>query len=75
MNLSDSPSIANAFIEYFSTVGTKLAEKKNNVEVVNPVYQIDIASQSMHLFNCSFYEVINDITSLKSKQTYRIDEI
>ena len=72
--MSDSPLIANAFNEYCSTVGNQFAEKLKYVEVFNPVYQIDIAGQSMYLFNWSFFEVINVITSLKSKK-HQIDEI
>ena len=72
--MKEFPSMANAINEYISAFGTELVKEMNHDEVADSVCQIDIASSSMYLFNCSFIYVINAMSSLKTKQIYGIDE-
>ena len=74
-NLSGSPSKFIAFINIFSTIGTKLAKISTTVEVVDPLYPDFTACESISLFNCSFVEVKKVMSSLNTKLTYEIYEI
>ena len=71
-SLSDPCLLSHAFNDYFSPKGSRLALTSEPTE---PVVEVNNASQSKNVFNCTFSEVINVIKNLKSKQTCGIDEI
>ena len=70
--LSDPVLTSNAFIDYFASVGTKLASKINLVE---PVIKIKDLSPSIYLFISTICEIIDELERLKPKHTCGIDEV